>query len=388
MSAPYATVILPTLNRASTLPLALASVQAQSVQSLEIFVVLDGATAACRDAAASMARTDARIRIFDLPKARGHAADNIDRAIMRASTERIFYIDDDDLWLSDHVAQLGPLLECADVADSRVCSVDRNGRTHLGASRGCNPRVRELLGAGRLKMLYDTHIAHRKDAYGRIARWGSGTQDDVEAFLAALAKDPACRWASCDAVTALSFHGATRRDMPAELRGAELAFWAGLLARRQAILAGADALFHLFRLCIFDPPAGTAESYFASRGCYADLASGAQHRALFDLCGKRPPPDSVAVELAFRLSEAVESGYLFENVALACFEAYGQVEHERILREVAMREGVNKAARLAAYSAALVRRDRALALATARTALALGPDPIGALARWCDRLAA
>ena len=146
MTAPYATVILPTLNRASTLPFALASVQAQSVQSLEIFVVLDGATAACRDAAASIARTDGRIRIFDLPKGRGGGADSIDHAIMRASAQRIFYIDDDDLWLPDHVAQLGPLLEFADVADSRVCSVDRNGGTHLAACRGSNGRVRELLG--------------------------------------------------------------------------------------------------------------------------------------------------------------------------------------------------------------------------------------------------
>jgi len=388
MTAPYATVILPTLDRASTLPFALASVQTQSVQSLEIFVVLDGATVACRDAAGSIARTDERIRIFDLPKGKGGAADNIDHAIMRASAQRIFYIDDDDLWLSDHVAQLGPLLEWADVADSRVCSVDRNGRTHLAACRGCNARVRELLAVGRLKMLYDTHIAHRKDAYGRISRWRSGASDGVEAFLAGLAKSPTCRWSSCDAVTALSFHGAARRDMPAELRAAELAFWTSLLGRRQEIRSGADALFHLFRLFIFDPPAGTAESYFVARGCYADIASGTQHRALFDLCRRSPPPESVAVELACRLSEPVESGYLFENIALACFEAYGQATHERILREVAMRGGINKAARLAAYSAALVRRDRALALATARQAHAIGPDPIGALGRWCDRLAA
>jgi hypothetical protein len=306
---------------------------------------------------------------------------------MRASAPRIFYIDDDDLWLPDHVAQLGPLLDSADVADSRVCSVDRNGRTHLGACRGSNARVRELLGAGRLKMLYDTHIAHRKDAYGRIARWGSDAHPDIEAFLAGLAKDPACRWASCDAVTALSIHGAARRDMPAGLRAAELAYWTTFLARPHEMLSGADALFHLFRLFVFDPPAGAAESYFASHGCYADVASGTQHRALFELCCRHPPPDSIAVELAFRLSEPVESGYLFENVALACFEAYGQDTHERILREVAMRDGINKAARLAAYSAALVRRDRALALATAHKALALGPDPIGALGRWCDRLA-
>ena len=230
MSAPYATVILPTLNRASTLPFALASVQAQTVKSLEIFVVLDGATADCRDAAASIARTDGRVRILDLPKGRGDGAESIDHAVMQASAERVFYIDDDDLWLRDHVEQLGPLLESADVADSRVCSVGRNGGIHLAVCRGSNARVRELLGAGRLKMIYDTHVAHRKDAYGRISRWRQGELGDgVTEFLAGLARDPDCRWVSHDAVTALSLHGAARRDMSAELRATELAFWTNFI---------------------------------------------------------------------------------------------------------------------------------------------------------------
>ena len=110
-----------------------------------------------------------------------------------------------------------------------------------------------------------------------------------------------------------------------------------------------------------------------SRGCYAEIASDVRSRALFDLCCGNPPSEDVAIDLAFRLSEPVESGYLFESIALRCFEAYGQEAHERILREAAMRDGTNKAARLAAYSVALVRRDRELALATARQAHAMVP---------------
>jgi hypothetical protein len=66
---PYASVILPTLDRDSTLPFALASVQAQTQRSIEILVVLDGATAACRDVVVAAAKLDSRIRVFDLPKA-------------------------------------------------------------------------------------------------------------------------------------------------------------------------------------------------------------------------------------------------------------------------------------------------------------------------------
>jgi hypothetical protein len=88
------------------------------------------------------------------------------------------------------------------------------------------------------------------------------------------------------------------------------------------------------------------------------------------------------------LSEPVESGYLFEAIAFVLFEAYGQLAHERILRDVALRRGANRAARMAAYSAALSRTDLPAAKKLAREAEALGPDPVGALARWCKHLEA
>src|SRR6476661_8866865 len=123
MTRPYASVILPTLDRAATLPFALASVQAQTEAYLEILLVLDGATAACRDVARAAARADVRIRVLDLPKGHGDGSESVDRAVRQAAAPRIFYIDDDDLWLPEHVARLGPLLDAHDVVDSRVCSV-------------------------------------------------------------------------------------------------------------------------------------------------------------------------------------------------------------------------------------------------------------------------
>jgi glycosyltransferase involved in cell wall biosynthesis len=172
---PCASVILPTLKRSCTLPYSLASVQAQTETSLEIFVVLDGATQACREVAATAAGNDQRIRVLDLPKAPGTGKANVDLAVSRATADLIFYIDDDDLWLPDHVASLAPLLRQADIVDSRVCSLDRHGRLHLGPCRGANQRMRELLfSEPSLKLIYDTHIAHRRDAYGRLSSWISG----------------------------------------------------------------------------------------------------------------------------------------------------------------------------------------------------------------------
>ena len=99
-----------------------------------------------------------------------------------------------------------------------------------------------------------------------------------------------------------------------------------------------------------------------------------------------PPTREAAIALCATLAEPVESGYLFECIALACFAAYGQEDHERILGRVAAQAGDNLAGRLAAYSVALSRRDLVAAIEVARRAAALGPDPIGSLAQWCGQL--
>jgi glycosyltransferase involved in cell wall biosynthesis len=172
----------------------LASVRRQSEAALEIIMVLDGATEECREIAKGAARSDSRIVVLDLPKSPMGREVNADIAVRSATAPRIFYIDDDDLWRPDHVATLGPLLDNADVADSRVCSLDRGGALHLAPCRGCHPRVRELLAAGRLKALYDTHLAHRKDAYPKFSAWvrQDATGDLVWHFLKGFAENPAC----------------------------------------------------------------------------------------------------------------------------------------------------------------------------------------------------
>lgn len=390
MTRPYATVVLPTFDRYSTLPAALASVQAQTEDALEILVVLDGASAACREIAVEAATSDARVRVLDLPKDAGHGEQNVDHAVRSADAERIFYIDDDDIWLPEHVARLGPLLDRSDIVDSRVCSVDRRGGLHLGPVRGGHPRIRALLADHRLKLVYDTHIAHRQDAYERFATWRSDAPsgDAVWDFLGTMAGDARCRWSSCDEVTALSIHGAARRDLTAHDRTREAAYW---LARRDRVggeLARSNSLFHLFRLLYVDPSRDESlEEYLAVRGGHADAATGMRERQLHALVvGERPPPWEVAVDLATFLCEPVESVYEFEMVAAVCIRAYGERGAEHILHDVADAPGPNAAARLAAWSCTIAGRDTTEALELATRAQALGPDAMDSIARWRTRL--
>lgn len=389
MSPPFATVILPTLNRHATLPFAITSVLRQTERSIQILIVLDGANAACRKIAEEAAKADQRIRVLDLPKAPASGERNVDLAVSEAAAERIFYIDDDDLFLPLHIAKLGVLLDTADVADSRLCSADRSGRLNLGVARGSNPAIRRLLGDFHLKMLYDTHFAHRKDAYGRFSTWvppsGEGTRPVWE-FFARFANNPACRWASLDEVTAISLHGAARRDMTPEERAREIASWEKCVGNPAAIgdaLADASTTFNLFRLLNSERPhAGSLVEYRRDRGGYADVGSCSTDSALFGLFRGVLPSDEEALELAMNLSEPVESGYLFEIVAMLFCDAYGVEEAGRLLRKASILEGNNLASRVAAYSAVLSRTDRAAALQLAERACSLGPDPLRSLARW------
>jgi glycosyltransferase involved in cell wall biosynthesis len=387
---PFASVILPTLNRSSTLKYSLASVQNQTEKDLEILLVLDGATEACREIANAAAADDSRIVVLDLPKSHDQGAPSIDHAVRSARSERIFYIDDDDLWLPSHVAHLAPLLENADIADSRVCSLDRHGRLHLTPCAASNERMRRLLGREtRQKLIYDTHIAHRKDSYGVISHWlcNGPTKWAVWNFLIGFALDPACCWMSCEQVTAVSIHGAARRDFSPSERASEISLFFESLSDFDTALSEASVLFNLFRLLIVDAPRDESfVDYMLARGGYEIASSGGRERALFSLFTCFPPDRDVAVVLAGELAEPVESGYMFESIALAYFEAYGQDKHEEILLRSAAETGPNKAARLAAYSVALFRRDRPAACEIARNAIEIGPDPVGAIAHWLDRI--
>jgi len=394
IAAAYASVILPVFNRHATLPYALASVQAQSRRDIEILVVLDGATEACRSIAMAAAADDSRIRVLDLPKGAGSGEVNRDLAVSRAAAERIFYIDDDDLFLPWHVETLGPLLDSADIADSRLCSADRNGSLHMGVARGGSEPIRQMLGSFRLKMLYDTHIAHRKDAHGKFSTWlpkADLGRDTVGEFFSGFANDPACRWASCDEVTAISLHGAARRNMGPESRAAEIARLSACVsspATLQRVLSSANSIFNLFRLLEADRPGPEQlEQYLAARGGYPDVGSHPLEHVLFSLFRGVRPRDDEAIALAVQLSNLVESGYIFESVAAIFVETYGAVEAARLLQSMSQQDGDNQASRLATFAAALGYSDAASALKIADRACAIGPDPVGSLASWRVRLA-
>jgi glycosyltransferase involved in cell wall biosynthesis len=107
MSAPHFSVIIPVYNRANTLPLAIASVLAQSCQDFEIVVVDDGSRDHPENALAQF--YDPRIRVIRQENRGGGAARNA--AIDAARGRFIAPLDSDDFFLPHHLERMKQMLD-------------------------------------------------------------------------------------------------------------------------------------------------------------------------------------------------------------------------------------------------------------------------------------
>jgi glycosyltransferase involved in cell wall biosynthesis len=98
LTDPAVSVVIPTCARPSLVLRAVRSVLAQSVQHLEIVVVLDGADSATETALRTV--EDHRIRVEVLPEPRGPAGAR-NAGVRAARAELIAFLDDDDEWHPD-----------------------------------------------------------------------------------------------------------------------------------------------------------------------------------------------------------------------------------------------------------------------------------------------
>jgi glycosyltransferase involved in cell wall biosynthesis len=91
-------VVLPTWNRAATLPRAIASVLDQTHRDLELIVVDDGSTDATPELVASLA--EPRLRYLRLERNRGQAVAR-NTGIAAATAALVGFQDSDDVWMPD-----------------------------------------------------------------------------------------------------------------------------------------------------------------------------------------------------------------------------------------------------------------------------------------------
>jgi glycosyltransferase involved in cell wall biosynthesis len=99
---PVVSVLLPTFNRASFLPAAIAAISAQTLRDWELIVVDDGSRDDTESVIAELSRTLSQpVRYVRQDNAGAYGARN--RALDLATAPFVAFYDSDDVWLSHHL---------------------------------------------------------------------------------------------------------------------------------------------------------------------------------------------------------------------------------------------------------------------------------------------
>mgnify|MGYP000353681217 CR=1 FL=1 len=106
-TGPLVSVLLPTFNRPRYLHKALASALQQRYRNIQVIVINDGGQDVS-DVVGSF--NDARVVYIDRKENRGKAF-SLNEALMQARGKYIAYLDDDDLFLPNHIETLVDILE-------------------------------------------------------------------------------------------------------------------------------------------------------------------------------------------------------------------------------------------------------------------------------------
>lgn len=126
-------VVMPARNAASTLPEAIASVQAQTHADWELWIIDDASTDATQAVALAHAERDHRIRVRRNAVQQGAAASR-NQALARADGEFVAFLDADDRWFPDKLAR--QLAAMSQAGAAACCSAYEVIDAVSGARRG------------------------------------------------------------------------------------------------------------------------------------------------------------------------------------------------------------------------------------------------------------
>jgi glycosyltransferase involved in cell wall biosynthesis len=110
---PLVTVVIATYNRGETLRYAIESVLWQTFKDFELWIIGD----CCTDHTEKVVRSfthDPRVHWYNLPQNSGYQSKPNNEGIRRAKGEYIAYLNHDDIWLPNHLADTVEHLEKTD----------------------------------------------------------------------------------------------------------------------------------------------------------------------------------------------------------------------------------------------------------------------------------
>lgn len=118
------TVVLPTTgNRGALLPYSIGSIQNQTIQDFEIFIIGDGLADATKELIRGLMAEDSRIKLFDHPKHERRGEPYRHQALQEADSDFVCYLCDRDMMLPNHLETLLKLLQTYNFASTTFISV-------------------------------------------------------------------------------------------------------------------------------------------------------------------------------------------------------------------------------------------------------------------------
>ena len=151
-------VIIPAYNQATFIPKAVASLQAQTLDSWECIVVDDGSTDNTAEVVANIALSEPRVRL--LQKQNGGSASARDMGLQFVAGEFIQFLDADDTIAPNKLEQQVQLMEREHLDISYTAFCSENGQGQRTPSR-----------------------AVQLNTYKILVRWGLGASVPIHSFL-------------------------------------------------------------------------------------------------------------------------------------------------------------------------------------------------------------
>jgi glycosyltransferase involved in cell wall biosynthesis len=224
-----ATVLIPTHEHVEPLRHAVASLQQQTLQDFELFIVGDGVSDAGRALITELVAADSRIRFFDFPKGPRKGEIHRHRALQHAQGRFVAYLGDDDIWLPNHLEVLGTLLADADFGHTLQVGVDAEGGFVFLAADLENPAFRQRMLSEIFNRFDFTFAGHSIEAYRRLPYGWRTTPPDFpwtdlymwRQFLA----EPWCRARSAIVPTGINTWTHLRPQLSDRERADDLGRW-------------------------------------------------------------------------------------------------------------------------------------------------------------------
>ena len=163
-------VIIPTHSNAETLPQALKSIQNQSLESLEVQIIADGASPEVIEIAHSFSKEDQRFRLQRHQKSVRRGEEHRHNSILSSPAQFVTYLADDDLLLPHHVQYMMENLEGNDFANPRPTFIDRQDQIWCKPTDISNESSRDWHLSDQIQNSIGlSGVMHTKDSYLRLA---------------------------------------------------------------------------------------------------------------------------------------------------------------------------------------------------------------------------